>query len=113
MHFALCSMWALIEAIQLAPKDQRALKLLEELIKSHKNELPEINDLLVTLNICRELVKQVNPVRNSSGALNPAGMTISSLFRLFTIPSNLLFLIIFGRVDLTRLGIGYSTKFWD
>jgi len=53
-------MWALIEAIQLAPKDQRGLKLLKELIKSHKNELPEINDLLVTLNICRELIKQVN-----------------------------------------------------
>jgi len=51
---------ALIEAIQPAPKDQRALKLLEELIKSHKNELPEINDLWVTLNICRELIKQVN-----------------------------------------------------
>jgi tetratricopeptide (TPR) repeat protein len=51
---------ALIEAIQLAPRDQRALKLLEELIESHKNELDEINDLLVTLNACRELVKHVN-----------------------------------------------------
>jgi tetratricopeptide (TPR) repeat protein len=49
---------AFIRAVHLCPRDPRALKLLEDLIRDHKDDLAEINVLIIKLNQCRELVKQ-------------------------------------------------------
>lgn len=49
---------AFIRAVHLGPRDPRALKLLEDLVRNHKDDLPEINVLIIKLNPCRELVKR-------------------------------------------------------